>query len=86
MSSDEDKLDALVMVLRGLAEAAMQEQRPTTPTVGEAGDQAGNRATTSNDRDDWPQRLDVGVLEILAANSFDEQVALQRLVADAFRD
>jgi hypothetical protein len=65
---------------------AEQEQRPTTPRVGGAEDQAGNRAATSKDRRARSPRLDVGVLEILAASPFDEQVALQRLVADAFRD
>jgi hypothetical protein len=86
MTSDEDKLNALVTMLRGLGEVAEQEQRPTTPRGGEVGDQAGNRAATSNDRLGRPPRLDVGVLEVLAASPFDEQVALQRLVADAFRD
>jgi hypothetical protein len=87
MSSDKDKLDALVRVLRELAEVTQHEQRPTTPGAGEAVDRVGSRATaTSNGRRDRTPRLDIGVLEILAASPFEERVALQRLVADAFRD
>jgi hypothetical protein len=87
MISDEDKLDALVRVLRELAEVAEQEQEPTTPRVGQAGDRVGSRLTAaSRDHRARPPRLDVGVLEVLAASPFEEQVALQRLVADAFRD
>jgi hypothetical protein len=86
MAPDEDKLDALVTVLGGIAEVAEQEHRPTTPRATDAGHQAGGGATTGTDLHARASRLDVAVLEILAASSFDEQVALRRLVADAFRD
>jgi hypothetical protein len=87
MTSEKDKLDALVRVLRELAEVAEQKQRPTTPRVEETVDRVGSSAdATSNDQRARPPRLDIGVLEILAASPFEERVALQRLVADAFRD
>jgi len=81
MTPDEDKLDALANVLRaiaGEAEAGPHSAMPRSSEAGTAPDRASSQV--------WSPRLDVALLDILTAPSFDERVALQRLVADAVQD
>jgi hypothetical protein len=81
MALDEDKLDALANVLRAIAEGAEERPRFAMSSATDSG--TAPNSTTSQVRS---SKLDVALLEILSAPSFDEPAVLQRLVADALQD
>ncbi len=81
MALDEDKLDALANVLEAIAEGAEGGPHSAMSSATDSGT-APSRAT-------WQIRspkLDVALLEILSAPSFDEPAALHRLITDALQD